>query len=272
VVLGLTSVYPTVYSIYMSFFDWNWGERFNFVGIDNYVSLVTSGRFLNALWNTIVFAASAVSVELVLGLGLALALSRLGLGRGVLRTLLLVPLMVSGIIVAVIWKIMLDPTVGIVSYGLQLMGLPRLGFLGDPSMALGSIVMMDVWWQTAFAFIVLSAGIQALPIEPFEAAQVDGASSWQRFRYLTLPLLLPTILVVLMFRTVDCLKVFAIIFGTTGGGPLTTTESVEVFAYRTAFKQLNMSLSMTVMVVFSAITLLVVLLYQRLARREERAT
>jgi multiple sugar transport system permease protein len=272
VILGLTSIYPTLYSIYMSFFDWNWGERFNFVGIANYVDLATSDRFRNALWNTIVFTVSAVSVELVLGLALALVLTRLRFGQGILRTLILVPLMVSGIIVSVIWKIMLDPTLGIISYGLQGLGLPRMGFLGDPSMAMATIILIDTWWQTAFVFIVLSAGLQALPLEPFEAAQVDGANSWQRFRYLTLPLLTPTILVVLMFRTVDCLKVFAIIFGTTGGGPLTTTESVQILAYRIAFKQLNMSLSMTAMVIFSVFALIVLLVYQRIIPGEERVS
>jgi len=269
-ILGVTSVYPTLYSIYMSVFDWNWGQRFNFVGLANYLDVLTGDRFRTALWNTIVFTVSAVSVEFVLGLGLALVLGRLGFGRGVLRTLLLIPLMVSGIIVSMIWKVMLDPTVGIVSYGLQLMGLPRMGFFGDPGMAMATIVLVDTWWQTAFVFIVLSAGLQALPTEPFEAANVDGANARQRFRYLTLPLLRPTILVVLMFRTVDCLKVFAIIFGTTGGGPMTTTESVQVLAYRVAFKQLNMSMSMTIMVVFAAFAVLVLLLYQWLLPGRER--
>ncbi len=269
VILGLTSVYPTLYSIYMSFFDWNWGQRFNFVGLANYVEVFTSERFRGALWNTIVFTAGAVTVELTLGLALAVVTTRLGFGQGLLRTLLLVPLMVSGIIVSVIWKVMLDPSVGIVGYGLNLLGLPRLGFLGDPGMAMFTIILIDTWWQTAFVFIVLSAAIQALPIEPFEAAQVDGATSWQRFRFLTLPLLKPAILVVLMFRTVDCLKVFAIIYGTTGGGPLTTTESVQILAYREAFKALNMSLSMTTMVVFSAFALVVLIVYQRLIPADE---
>jgi multiple sugar transport system permease protein len=270
--LGLTSVYPTLYSIYMSFFDWNWGQRFNFVGLSNYLDLVASERFRTSLWNTIVFTVSAVSVEFILGLGLAMVVGRLGFGRGVLRTLLLIPLMVSGIIVSMIWKIMLDPTLGIVSYGLQLLGLPRMGFFGDPGMAMATIVLVDTWWQTAFVFIVLSAALQALPTEPFEAAHVDGATAWQRFRYLTLPLLRPTILVVLMFRTVDCLKVFAIIFGTTAGGPLTTTESVQILAYRVAFKQMNMSMSMTIMVVFAAFALLVLVLYQLLLPGRERET
>ena len=177
--------------------------------------------------------------------------------------------MVSGIIVSVAWKILLDPTVGLVGYGAEVLGFPRLGFLGDPGMAMGSIVLIDTWWQTAFVFIVLAAGLRALPAEPLEAAEVDGASAWQRFRYVALPLLRPVILIVLLFRTIDCMKVFAIIFGTTGGGPLTTTESVQVLAYRTAFKQLNMSVSMTMMVIFTVIVLGIVLAYQRLGAGRE---
>jgi multiple sugar transport system permease protein len=262
--LGLISIYPTLYSLYMSFFDWNWGERFNFVGIANYVGLASSELFRTALLNTFVFAIGAVGIELALGLGLALVMNRLGRGAGIIRTLLLIPLMVSGIAVAIIWKILLDPTIGIVNFGLHLVGIGSVGFLGDPSLAMASIILIDTWWQTAFVFIVLSAGLQALPQEVLEAAEVDGATALQRLRYVTLPLLRPIILVVLMFRTIDCLKVFAIIFGTTGGGPLTTTESVQVLAYQTAFRQTNMSLSMTMMVIFAVIVLAVVVAYQRL--------
>lgn len=269
IVMGLTSIYPSVYSVYMSFFDWNWGERFNFVGLANYLELFGSDRFRNALLNTFVFAIAAVGVELVLGLGLALVVNRIRRGVGIFRTLLLVPLMVSGIIVSVIWKILLDPTVGILNYGLHQLGFAPVGFLGDPGLAMASIVMIDTWWQTAFVFIVMSAGLQALPQEPLEAAEVDGAGTIQRLRYVTLPLLRPIILVVLLFRTIDCLKVFAIIFGTTGGGPLTTTESVQVLAYRVAFKQQNMSQSMTMMVIFTVIVLTVVAIYQRIGARQE---
>jgi multiple sugar transport system permease protein len=268
-VMALTSIYPAAYSIYMSFFDWDWGRRFNFVGVQNYADLLGSERFRTALWNTFAFAIGAVGVEFFLGLGLALAVWRIRRGVGVFRTLLLVPLMVSGIIVSVIWKILLDPTLGILNYGLHLLGASPIGFLGDPSMALASIILIDTWWQTAFIFIVMSAGLQALPQEPQEAAEVDGASTFQRLRHVTLPMLRPIILVVLMFRTIDCLKVFAIIFGTTGGGPLTTTESVQILAYRTAFKQQNMSQSMAMMVIFAAIVLAVVLVYQRLGSTRE---
>ena len=268
-VMALTSIYPAVYSLNYSLFDWNWGQRLNFVGLANYVDVLASDRFRTALVNTVVFTVSAVSVELLLGLGLAVAVNRVGRGGGFVRTLLLLPLMVSGIIVSVAWKILLDPTVGLVGYGAEVLGFPRLGFLGDPGMAMGSIVLIDTWWQTAFVFIVLAAGLRALPAEPLEAAEVDGASAWQRFRYVALPLLRPVILIVLLFRTIDCMKVFAIIFGTTGGGPLTTTESVQVLAYRTAFKQLNMSVSMTMMVIFTVIVLGIVLAYQRLGAGRE---
>ncbi len=267
IVLGLTSLYPTIYSLYMSFFDWNWGQRFNFVGVSNYLELLGSERFQVALWNTIVFTAGAVAVELVLGMGLALVVNRLGRGAAIVRTLLLVPLMVSGIVVALMWKIILDPTIGPVNLVLRQVGIPPLGFLGDPGMGMASIILIDTWWQTAFVFIVFSAGLQALPREPLEAAEVDGAGFWARLRFVTLPMLRPIILVIVLFRTIDCMKVFAIIFGTTGGGPLTTTESVQVYAYRTAFRQQEMSLSMAAMVIFAAIVLALVMLIRR-ANRE----
>ncbi len=269
VILGLTSIYPTLYSLYMSFFDWNWGERFNYIGLDNYVAVLGSERFQTAMVNTFVFAIGAVGIELLIGFGLALAVGRLGRGAAVIRTLLLVPLMVSGIIVSVIWKILLDPTVGIVNFGLHQLGFGSVGFLGDPGLAMASIILNDTWWQTAFVFIVLSAGLQALPQEPLEAAEVDGASALQRLRYVTVPLLRPVVLVVVMFRTIDCLKVFSIIFGTTGGGPLTTTESVQILAYRIAFKQQSMSLSMTMMVIFAVVVLAIVVLYQLLGATRE---
>jgi multiple sugar transport system permease protein len=221
--------------------------------------------------NTATFTVGAVTVELLLGLGIAIVVNRLGFGVGIVRTLLLVPLMVSGIVTAIIWKIMMDPTLGIIDYVLRTLGLPTPAFLGDPSTAMASMVLIDTWWQTAFVFIVLSAGLRALPVEPFEAAEVDGAGAIARFRYVTLPLLRPIILTVLLFRTIDCMKVFAIIFGTTGGGPLTSTESIQILAYRAAFKSQQMSMSMTMMVVFSLIIFVIVAAYMRVGGDRETA-
>lgn len=262
-ILAVTSVYPVIYSIIMSLFNWDWGLRMDFVGFDNYVMYLTDPTFWATLGHTVYFTVGAVSVEMILGLTLAIIVNRLGFGMGIIRTLLMLPLMVSGIIVALMWKILLDPTLGIVNYALRSVGLPISAFFGAPSSAMPSIIMVDTWWQTAFVFIVLSAGLRSLPREPYEAAEVDGASSLQSFRYLTLPMLKHVLLTVLIFRTIDCLKVFAIIFGTTGGGPAQITESMQTLAYRTAFKFLFLSRSMTLMVIFSFIILAICLIYLR---------
>lgn len=268
IVLGLTSIYPATYSVVMSTFDWDWGATMNFVGVENYLNLLTDSSFWRVLGQTFYFTVGAVTSELLLGLALALVVNRLGFGAGVVRTLLLTPLMVSGIIVALMWKVLLDPTLGIVNYLLRTVGLPTSVWLGAKATAMPSIIMIDTWWQTAFVFIVLSAGLQSLPREPFEAAEVDGASGIQTFRFLTLPMLRPVLLTVLIFRTIDCLKVFAIIFGTTGGGPAQSTEAVQTLAYRTAFKFLQLSRSMTLMVVFSLIVLTLCLVYLRFGEQE----
>jgi len=270
-VLALVSIYPAVYSIYMSFQNWNWGKTFSFVGLENFRNLLSSPDFWNAMAKTFYFTAAAVVVELLLGLGLAMAVSYLGRGSRLVRSLLLVPLMVSGIIVSVIWKVMLDPTLGVIPYLLRTLHLPTSAFLGDANWAMPSIVAIDTWWMTAFVFIVLYAGVQSLPRDLLEAAEVDGARALQRFRFVTLPLLSPYLLTVALFRTIDCLKVFAIIFGTTGGGPVRATEAVQVLTYRTAFKELRMSEAMTIMVVFSLVILLVVAAFLRVARRTEVA-
>ncbi|MEN6392569.1 MAG: sugar ABC transporter permease [Anaerolineaceae bacterium] len=267
-ILGFTSIYPVIYSMVMSLFDWNWGLQLDFVWFDNYIMYLKDPVFWQTLGHTVYFTVGAVSIEMILGLALAVIVNRLGFGMGIIRTLLMLPLMVSGIIVALMWKILLDPTLGIVNYIVRLIGLPQSALFGAPSTAMPSIIMVDTWWQTAFVFIVLTAGLRSLPREPYEAAEVDGASSLQSFRYLTLPMLKPVILTVLIFRTIDCLKVFAIIFGTTGGGPAQITESVQTLAYRTAFKFLFLSRSMTLMVIFSFIILAFCLIYLRIGESE----
>jgi multiple sugar transport system permease protein len=268
-ILALTSLYPVLYSLALSLFDWKWGLDMAFVGAANYTRLLGDPVFWRVLIQTVYFATGAVAIEMVLGLILALAVNELDFGAGIIRTLLLTPLMVSGIIVALMFKILLDPTLGVVNHLLKLAGLPASPFFGASSTAMPSIIMVDTWWQTAFVFIILLAGLQSLPREPFEAAEVEGANRFQRFRFITLPLLRPVILTVIIFRTIDCLKVFAIVFGTTNGGPDIATEVVQTLTYRTAFKLLHVSEAMTMMVVFSAIILLVCLMYIALGRWAE---
>ena len=268
-ILVVTSLYPAVFSFVLSFFNWNWGNRLDFIGIGNYVDLFESAEFWQVLYQTFLFAIVATTVEMVLGLALAVVVDRLKFGASVIRTLLLTPLMISGIIVALMSKVLLDPMLGIVNFALGLLGLPLSPFFGATSTAMGTIIMVDAWWQTAFVFIIVLAGLQSLPREPIEAARVDGASSLQIFFQVKLPMLRPVLYTVLVFRTIDTLKVFDIIFGTTGGGPQISTEVMQTMAYRKAFSFLQMSESMTVMVIFSVIVLAISLIYMRLDERLE---
>ena len=268
-ILVVTSLYPAVFSFVLSFFNWNWGNRLDFIGIGNYVDLFESAEFWQVLYQTFFFAIVATTVEMVLGLALAVVVDRLKFGASVIRTLLLTPLMISGIIVALMSKVLLDPMLGIVNFVLGWLGLPLSPFFGATSTAMGTIIMVDAWWQTAFVFIIVLAGLQSLPREPIEAARVDGASSLQIFFQVKLPMLRPVLYTVLVFRTIDTLKVFDIIFGTTGGGPQISTEVMQTMAYRKAFSFLQMSESMTVMVIFSVIVLAISLIYMRLDERLE---
>lgn len=252
-VLGGTTLWPLLAAVWLSLFDGSWGGAMRWVGLRNYARLLGDPEWWLVLRNTVVFAVSATAIELVLGLVLAVVVDRLGFGAGLVRTILLVPLMVAGIIVAMMARVLLDAFLGIVNWLLSLIGLGPWPFLGGERSAMATIVAIDAWWQTAFVFIVLLAGLQSLPREPAEAARLDGASSWQVFRHVTLPLLRPVLLTVLLIRTIDTLKVFDIVFGTTGGGPRLATEVVQTYAYRTAYAVLEIGKAMTIMIVFSVI-------------------
>ena len=267
VVLGCTSLYPTVYAAVISLFDWKWGAEIDFVGLRNYARLLEDAEFWTALGNTITFASAATVLEIALGLGLALAVDRLPLGQGIARTLLLIPLMVSGIVVALMSKVLLDSFLGIGNYLLTKVGLPTSAFFGSPDAAMATLIGVDAWWQTAFGFIIILAGIQSLPKDTIEAARIDGASETQIFFRIKLPLLRLVLLTVLIFRSIDTLKVFDIVFGTTGGGPGTATEMIQTLAYRTSYGALLISKAMTLMVVFAVLIMALAAIWIRLERR-----
>ncbi|MDR1392919.1 MAG: sugar ABC transporter permease [Bifidobacteriaceae bacterium] len=252
VVLAFATVFPLLNAVYLSFFNWNWGKAFSFIGFDNYAAVTHNADYWAALGRTVLFTVMAVATELVIGFALALAAERTGRHIGWVRTVLIIPLMVSGIVVSLIWKVMLDPTIGVIPWALGHLGIDQVNLLGESSLALPTIAGIDTWWQTGFVFIILNAGLQALPHDPFEAAAVDGANAFQRLRYLTIPMMTPVILVVAGIRAIDCLKLFALVFGATGGGPGQATEATQILAYRTAFKANQMSMSMTMMVVYAA--------------------
>lgn len=262
-VLAVTSVYPVVFGVVVSLTNWNWGNQLDFVGLANYRELLTDPEFWTVMKNTLVFALAATLIEVGLGLYLAVQVDKLAIRTDVIRALLMMPLMVSGIVVALMSKVMFDPFLGVINYLAGLLGWGPSAFYGAAATAMPSIVAVDVWWQTAFVFIILLAGLRGLPKNPIEAAQVEGAGDFTIFWRIKFPLLRPLLVTVLVIRAIDTLKVFDIVFGTTGGGPGLATEVVQTYVYRTAYSYQQIGKAMTVMVLFSILILAISLLLQR---------
>ena len=268
-VLAFTSLYPVGFGLVVSFTNWNWGNQFDFVGAANYSGLLADAEFWTVIKNTIVFATCATAIEVALGFYLAVQVDKLAIRTDLIRALIMLPLMVSGIVVALMSKVMFDPFLGIINHLIGLLGFGPSAFYGAADSAMPSIIGVDVWWQTAFVFIIMLAGLRGLPTDPVEAARVEGASEFTIFWRIKFPMLRSLMITVVIIRAIDTLKVFDIVFGTTGGGPALATEVVQTFVYRTAYSYQQIGKAMTAMVLFSLLILVISLALQRLQRRGE---
>ncbi len=229
-----------------------------FVGLDNFAFLIQDSRFWNAFGNTLYFTAVSVAAELLLGLGVAVLLHRAFRGKGLMRTVLLIPWAIPTVVSAKMWEWLYNPDFGLLNY---LLGL-RINWLGSPALALHAAIFMDVWKTTPFVALLLMAGLQTIPPELYQAARIDGATGWMAFRAITLPLLKPVVLVVLIFRTLDAFRVFDAVYVLTGGGPANTTETLSIYAYKVLFQTLQFgygsAIAVTVFFFVGVITLLYV--------------
>jgi multiple sugar transport system permease protein len=225
---------PLIYSAWISFYEW-WLLRprnIRFVGLGNYLRLATDVEFGRAVVVTTLFTVGSVAVEFLAGLGLALLFAQPIRFLRPLRVLLLLPLFIVPVVGATMWRVIFHPELGVLNYYLNLAGLGRPAWLGDPTLALVSITLVDAWRTIPFMFLVLYAGLQMLPAELYEAAAVDGASRWQAFRHVTVPLLTYIMLVALLIRGMDAFREFDIIFVLTGGGPGTATQTIQMLNYQ----------------------------------------
>jgi len=266
IVLGFTSVYPAIYSFILSFYNWNWGTQQDFVGLSNYLFLLGDREFWIVIKNTFLFAFFACSIEVTLGILLAIYIDRISFGSGIIRSILLIPLMISGIVVSLMSKMMLNKLFGVIPYLMKQIGFSS-GFYGTKDSAMWTLIGVDAWWQTAFVFIIILAGLQSIPKEPIEAARIDGVSEWGITKYIRLPMIRSLIFLVILFRSIDTLKIFDLVWGATGGGPGLSTEVVQTYAYRTAYGFLQMSKAMTIIVIFSVIVALLTIFYHRVDRK-----
>jgi multiple sugar transport system permease protein len=229
--------FPLLYLCWMSLQRWSLvgTEAPHFVGTRNFFQLANDDRFIDALGRTFWFTALGIASNLPLGLGIALLMHERFWGRNVCRALLILPMVATPAAMGLVWVIMLDPTLGIVRYLLGGLGIAQPPqWLADPNLVVPTLVAVDAWMWTPMVALICIAGLAALPPEPFEAALVDGASVMQRFRYLTLPMMLPTLTVAAMLRLMDLLKLIDIVYVMTGGGPGHLSETMNLYNYLAA--------------------------------------
>lgn len=253
-VITVGILYPFFRSVYLSFTNYNLTYRTaSFIGVENYIELLMSSDFWNSVRVTLTYAVSATTVELIFGFAIALLLLRRIWGRTIWRAIILLPFMIPPVVEAIMMRLMLAPVIGVVNYLGSFFGMPRLGWFGEANTAMLSVTLIDVHNFTPFAAIILLAGLQSLPSRPFEAARVDGASNWFIFRKLTIPLLKPVIYVVILFRLIESLVMFDMIYAGTKGGPAKATMSLHINAYYHAMRWTMMGEAFSMLVILWAI-------------------
>jgi multiple sugar transport system permease protein len=234
--MALVTIYPVVYVVWMSLHRklLIFGIS-DFVGFENYRFLMGDERFWNAMKNTLYFTVTSVTAELLLGLGVAMLLNRAFPMKGIVRALVLVPWAIPTVVTAKMWDWMYNTDFGIINYILG----EKINWLGNPLWALNAAVVMDVWKTTPFVAILLTGALQVIPRDLYQAARVDGAGPWSSFFRITLPLLVPVLLVTFIFRALDAFRVFDAVYVLTGGGPANSTETLSIYAYKVLFQTLQ---------------------------------
>jgi ABC-type sugar transport system permease subunit len=243
-ILVITQGYPLAYSAYFSLRDWTLARSPHpgpFIGLDNYSRAFDDSVFNGAVNTTIMFALSATFFELIVGFALAYLTVGESLWLQISRTILIMPMVVAPVAVGTMWRMMYSARAGLINHLLSQVGLHGPDWLGDPSVALTSLIVVDVWEWSPFVMVIYAAALTSLPNEPFRAARVDGASHWQIFRHITIPLLMPITLLVLMFRLIDTLLTLDIVVTTTFGGPGFKTYTLSFWIYQQGLRYFNIS-------------------------------
>ncbi|HLT82861.1 MAG TPA: sugar ABC transporter permease [Phototrophicaceae bacterium] len=234
--LGM-SVFPLLWALYLSFTDYSAtsGRAGSFVGLANYGDVLTSSEVHTRALTTVLFVAGAVTLQTVLGFSIAYLISRRTRGRGLLTTLFLVPMMLSPVVVGLFWRFMLDAQFGVVNSLLGSIGLGPVEWLTGQRTALLSLVLVDTWQWTPFIMLIALAGLTAVPKYLYEAASIDRASEWFRFRNITLPMVWPLLLIAVLFRAIEAFRQFDLVYVLTNGGPGVSTETLSFHVYKVAF-------------------------------------
>jgi multiple sugar transport system permease protein len=269
--VGLLIAVPLAWTGYLSLTDSQGSVRAesNFVGIANYLQVLgDTERFWPAVLRTFTFTGGAVATEMVLGMGIALLLWRPFKGEKWVRVAILLPLVATPVAVGMMWRLIFDPNIGFANQFLSWFGIPAQPWLSGQTTALPTLIFVDVWQWTPMVVLILLAGLTSLSEEPDEAARVDGANAWQRFRFVTLPLLRSTVIVAIVLRGIDALKTFDILYSTKGkgGGSFHEVETLNVYAFGLSFDYNDYGISSTVLILF--FLLIIVIMWMVTHRRK----
>ncbi len=265
VLIAAVIVFPWLFTLAMSLMEFKVGGAHEFVGGENFAKLAKDERFLESIVRTFWFTALAVIFPIALGTWAAVVFHREFPFRGLLRTIFIMPMMATPVAVALVWTMMFHPQLGVLNYLLSLVRIAPFAWVYDPNTVIATLVLVEVWHWTPLVMLIVLGGMAALPADPYDSATIDGATDWQMFRFITLPLIMPYIMVAVVIRTIDALKVFDTIFVITGGGPGTASETLNIFLYLQAFQFYNLGYASAVVIVFFVIivALSLVLLWTR---------
>ncbi|MGG5889790.1 carbohydrate ABC transporter permease [Falsiroseomonas sp. HC035] len=259
-------VFPFGYAVWLSLSEVALGQAPRLNGGANYARLAADADFWNGLRLTLTLYVISLGAQLVIGTWLGLLLARSRRARGLVRTILVSPFMLPPVVIGMMAIVILDPSFGIANWILMQLGLPPRLWLADPDTVILTVAAIDTWQWTPFVALIVMGGYLSLPTEVFEAAEVDGAQGWQRFRRITLPLLGPTLVTAAVLRSVDLLRFFDVIYITTQGGPGTASTTLNILAYRRGFEFFDIGYASAIMVTLSAIVFGSVLAFARLRR------
>ena len=250
VVIAAVIVFPWVFTLWMSVNSWTLGQSQVFAGLDNYVRLAGDLRFWASLWHTILYTALAVIAPVFLGTLAALIFDAQFPFRGLLRGIFVMPMMATPVAIALVWTMMFHPQLGVLNYLLSLVGIPPQEWIYNQLSVIPSLVLVETWQWTPLIMLIVLGGLAAVPREPYESAEIDGANAWQMFRYLTLPMIAPFLMIAVIIRSIDAVKSFDIIYAMTQGGPGTASETINIYLYNTAFSYYDIGYGSAMAVVF----------------------
>ncbi len=268
-VVLLVILFPWIFTLFMSVHEWKVTGETPFVGLANYTKMLSDERFLGAVWRTLIFTVASVVAPLILGVWAAVCFSNTFKGRGLARTLFVLPMMATPVAISLVWTMMFHPQLGVLNYILTSVGLPPSTWVYDAATVIPTLVMVETWQWTPLVMLIVLGGIASLPTDPYEAAILDGANAWQMFRHITLPLVMPFVMVAAVIRIIDALKTFDTIYVITLGGPGSASETINILLYQTAFAYYDLGYGSAMVVVFFVLILLVSLLLLRTRQRED---